>query len=267
MKRFIQLALIMSAIVMMTTSCATIISGKTAKVKVDSKQPIVGKVVLTYYGHTEEVYLPHTIKVKRRATPTIITAFADGYAPVDVTIRNKFNGTVWWNILFGGIVGVGVDALTGAKYKPEKKNIMLDFQKTSGPSLVTPIANSFETGLFSHVQNKEPEPKKTVEGSAIENLNIRCRFDSNPRGAQILWRIVSSVPSEVKNTDELWLSNSPVDTNHTFKIMGLTQQNAQDVQIEIKVKCKGYDDQVQRFNVKQAIEQQEISAYFELSKH
>lgn len=42
--------------------------------------------------------------------------------------------------------------------------------------------------------------------------------------------------------------------------------NARDVQVEIKVKRKGYMDQVKRFNVRQAIDQQEISSFFDLVK-
>ena len=47
-------------------------------------------------------------------------------------------------------------------------------------------------------------------------------------------------------------------------ILGLTYENARDVQIEIKVSKKGYEDQVKRFNVRQAIDQQEISGFFEM---
>ena len=34
--------------------------------------------------------------------------------------------------------------------------------------------------------------------------------------------------------------------------------------IEIKVTKRGYEDQVKRYNVRQAIDQQEISGFFEL---
>ncbi|MDR1226700.1 MAG: hypothetical protein LBK47_07365 [Prevotellaceae bacterium] len=44
----------------------------------------------------------------------------------------------------------------------------------------------------------------------------------------------------------------------------LTYQNSRDVTIEIKVSKAGYEDQVKRYNVRQAIDQQEISGFFEL---
>ena len=47
-------------------------------------------------------------------------------------------------------------------------------------------------------------------------------------------------------------------------ILGLTYENSRDVQIEIKVVKTGYEAQVKRFNVRQAIDQQEISSFFML---
>jgi len=44
----------------------------------------------------------------------------------------------------------------------------------------------------------------------------------------------------------------------------LTYANSRDVTIEVKVCKKGYEDQVKRFNVRQALDQQEISGFFEL---
>ena len=46
----------------------------------------------------------------------------------------------------------------------------------------------------------------------------------------------------------------------------MTYANSRDVQIEIKVRRPGYMDQTKRFNVRQAIDQQEISAFFDLVK-
>ncbi|MDE5687496.1 MAG: hypothetical protein K2I18_02580 [Paramuribaculum sp.] len=46
--------------------------------------------------------------------------------------------------------------------------------------------------------------------------------------------------------------------------MGLTYENSRNVTIEIKVTKKGYEDQVKRYNVRQALDQQEISGFFEL---
>lgn len=100
----------------------------------------------------------------------------------------------------------------------------------------------------------------------MERTIIRWFFESDPKGARIYWRIISSVPDEVKNTNELYLGNTPFEETRSFNIIGLTEENARDIQIEIKVRRKGYMDQTKRFNVRQAIDQQEISSFFELIK-
>ena len=102
--------------------------------------------------------------------------------------------------------------------------------------------------------------------TALERTVIRWAFDSDPRGARIFWRVISSIPSIVKNTNELYLTSTPYEETRSFNILGLTYENSRDVVIEIKLTKKGYEDQVKRFNVRQAIDQQEISGFFELVK-
>ena len=103
-------------------------------------------------------------------------------------------------------------------------------------------------------------------GTALERTIIRWYFDSEPRGARLYWRVVSSIPSIVKNTNELYLGTTPYEETRSFNILGLTYENSRDVQIEIKLSRPGYIDQVKRFNVRQAIDQQEISSFFDLVK-
>lgn len=102
--------------------------------------------------------------------------------------------------------------------------------------------------------------------TSLERTILRWYFDSYPQGARIFWRVISSVPDEVKNTNEVWLGSTPFEETRSFNIQGLTYENSRDVQIEIKVKRKGYIDQNKRFNVRQAIDLQEISSFFDLIK-
>ncbi len=102
--------------------------------------------------------------------------------------------------------------------------------------------------------------------TALERTIIRWYFESAPQGARIFWRVISSVPDQVKNTNENWLGNTPFEETRSFNIQGLTYENSRDVQIEIKVRRPGYLDQTKRFNVRQAIDQQEISSFFDMIK-
>ncbi len=72
------------------------------------------------------------------------------------------------------------------------------------------------------------------------------------------------MPEEVKNTNETYMTTTPLEETRSFNILGLTYENAPDVILEIKVSKRGFEDQVKRFNVRQALDQQEISSFFEL---
>ncbi|MDE5595174.1 MAG: hypothetical protein K2I89_06355 [Muribaculaceae bacterium] len=93
---------------------------------------------------------------------------------------------------------------------------------------------------------------------------IRWYFDSDPRGARIFYRIISNVPQQVKNTNESYMTTTPLEETKALNIPGLTYENSNDVVIEIKLTKRGYEDQVKRYNVRQALDQQEISGFFEL---
>ena len=114
---------------------------------------------------------------------------------------------------------------------------------------------------------------KVVSGSIhqVDNSNseisadniIRWSVQSSPSGARIFWRVISNT-QEVKNTNETYLTNTPYEETRPFNIKGLTCENSNEVTVEIKVTKKGYADQVKRFNVRQAMDQQEINTFFEL---
>ena len=108
--------------------------------------------------------------------------------------------------------------------------------------------------------------RDTPGQTALEQTIIRWAIDSDPQGARVFWRVISSVPAQVKNTNETYLMTTPYEETRSFNILGLTYENARDVQIEVKIVKSGYHTQVKRFNVRQAIDQQEISAFFMLVK-
>lgn len=132
---------------------------------------------------------------------------------------------------------------------------------TPDPTAKTSPDTSIPEGEAQKVVNRD-NPGQT----ALERTIIRWYFESAPQGARIFWRVISSVPDQVKNTNENWLGNTPFEETRSFNIQGLTYENSRDVQIEIKVRRPGYLDQTKRFNVRQAIDQQEISSFFDMIK-
>ena len=154
-----------------------------------------------------------------------------------------------------------VFAIAGVACSPVKS--LFKGPKTTTYTSVTSSAYvSDPTIPAGEVQNRVSRDR--AGQTALERTVIRWYFDSDPRGARIYWRVISSIPAEVKNTNEPYLMTTPFEETRSFNILGLTYDNSRDVQIEIKVSKKGYEDQVKRFNVRQAIDQQEISGFFEM---
>lgn len=112
------------------------------------------------------------------------------------------------------------------------------------------------------------EANKSVSGegnTALESSVIRWYIDSSPKGADVSVRVVSSTP-DVLNTNSNYVGTTPYETTETFDIKGLTYNNSGNVQIEVVCEKAGYVTQKKRFNLRQAIDQKEISTKFNLIK-
>lgn len=112
------------------------------------------------------------------------------------------------------------------------------------------------------------EKNKEVEGmgnSALEHTVIRWNIVSRPQGADVYWRVVSSTP-DVANTNSNYVGTTPYESTEAFDIRGLSYNNSGNVQIEVSCEKPGYVTQRKRFNLRQAIDQKEISAKFNLVK-
>lgn len=112
------------------------------------------------------------------------------------------------------------------------------------------------------------EGNKKVSGdgdTALENTIILWNIESSPRGADVYWRVISSTP-EVKNTNRNFIGSTPYEATESFDIKGLTYNNSGNVQIEVSCEKNGYVTQKKRFNLRQAIDQKEISTKFNLIK-
>ena len=67
------------------------------------------------------------IKDLKRGDEHIIKIEMQGYMPHEIALTKKVSGWVWGNIVFGGLVGLIVDAATGGMYilTPEQISVTL----------------------------------------------------------------------------------------------------------------------------------------------
>lgn len=101
------------------TGCATIMQGSKQDVGIASS-PTGARVMIDgiAYGQT-----PVTAKLARKDHHTVRLEL-DGYAPYEMKMTRGVSGWVWGNLLFGGIPGLAIDALTGGLYKLTPDNIV-----------------------------------------------------------------------------------------------------------------------------------------------
>ncbi|WP_304344574.1 PEGA domain-containing protein [Chryseobacterium koreense] len=103
--------LIATLAILTTTSCATIISGSKQTVKFAST-PSDAKI---FIDEVEVGKTPFETKLERKKEYQV-TIELDGYKPYATKLTKEFNAWYLGNILFGGLVGLVVDPITGAIY-------------------------------------------------------------------------------------------------------------------------------------------------------
>jgi len=205
----------------------------------------------------------------------------------DITLSSNPDGAVVY--LNGQMVSQTTPAIISVSDKTAKKTMIFKFEKDGYESRSMTISynkKQLKNNPVVYCQLKEKaKPRKKSDDptvtddqasqrvnrnnagkSEMEKTILRWYFDSDPRGARIFYRVISSVPAEVKNTNETYMTTTPFEETRSFNIQGLTYENSRDITIEIKVSKRGYEDQIKRFNVRQALDQQEISGFFELVK-
>ncbi|HWV57515.1 MAG TPA: PEGA domain-containing protein [Longimicrobiales bacterium] len=103
--------------------CATIMQGTTQAVGVSS-QPAGARIRV---NGTEFGVTPAVLQLKRKDNHVVVIEL-DGYQPYTATFTRSLSGWVLGNLVFGGLIGLVVDAASGALYKlsPEQVAATLD---------------------------------------------------------------------------------------------------------------------------------------------
>jgi len=114
--------LTVSIITIMAVGCATIMNGTTQDVGITTT-PSGAEVAIdnVSYGMT-----PLIAKLSRKDNHWIRIEM-HGYHRFDATLTKSTSGWVWGNIIFGGLIGLAIDAISGGLYKlsPDQVNAVL----------------------------------------------------------------------------------------------------------------------------------------------
>lgn len=102
------------------SGCASIVDGKNQVISVDTRSkaaPVVGAACkLTNDKGTWYVTSPGTTTVQRSYQDLNVQCEKTGLAPAVTAFKSATKGMAFGNIIFGGIIGAGVDIASGAAY-------------------------------------------------------------------------------------------------------------------------------------------------------
>jgi hypothetical protein len=119
------------------SGCATIIKGTTQSISVNTASVTGAQCTLTSSEGTWYVVTPGTVVVHKTKHDIDATCRKAGYRDANATIPSHFNGATVGNVLLGGLIGVGVDAASGANYNyPDDTQIVM--APMGAPIAVTP---------------------------------------------------------------------------------------------------------------------------------
>lgn len=128
------------------TGCASIVSGTTQVMSVEtlSKTGKVDGASCKLQNDKGVFYVttPGTVSVHRAYGDLTVTCDKAGLPTGLATIKSSTKGMMAGNILFGGFIGAGVDAASGAAYDyPPLLQIMMG-ETVGNPLIPTPVAGA-----------------------------------------------------------------------------------------------------------------------------
>ena len=126
-------------------ACATIVNGSTQAVAVNSS-PTGSSCTVDRTGARLGMIpaTPGSLILQRNSNELLVTCTKEGYTTAAKTIPASFNGTTFGNLLFGGIVGIVVDASSGANHSyPDAINVEMAANPATSPVVSgTPVASA-----------------------------------------------------------------------------------------------------------------------------
>ncbi len=133
------------ALLAAVTSCATIMQGTRQQIAISSTPTGASvRVDTTSFGTT-----PVTVALRRK-DHHIIQITMEGYQPFELTTSRSTSGWVWGNIVFGGLIGLVIDASTGGMYKIKPEEVQATLAR--GSAQVTKDKDVLYIGIVLQAQ-------------------------------------------------------------------------------------------------------------------
>jgi hypothetical protein len=106
--------LAVAAIGFLLTGCASIVRGSSQSILITTPPTVGADCVLASRAGNWSVTSPGAVRVSKSKEDVTVTCTKDGFQEAVASIPSEFEGWTVGNIVFGGLIGLGVDAATGA---------------------------------------------------------------------------------------------------------------------------------------------------------
>lgn len=134
-----------------SSGCATAVNGRTANVKLKTSPPDALVTVRDEEGIVvAQTVTPGQVELKRNRSwlrPARYTATIEreGYRPIETELKSTLNPWLVGNIVLGGPLGLGVDAASGAMWRPKHADIDLPMAQLGQPYSDVQMASATDT--------------------------------------------------------------------------------------------------------------------------
>ena len=172
-----------SLALILASGCATIVKGTTQQIPITS-DPLAADIVVdgNLVGQT-----PTSVSLKRK-NDHLLTIQKAGYQPKAVAVVRNVGGAVWGNIIAGGLIGWGVDAVSGAQYNlvPVTVSVKLEPQGAAVPATSSDDSSVFVAKLKALDQLHDSKAMSDAEyGKARLELFKRYMPEALPPEATV----------------------------------------------------------------------------------
>lgn len=127
---------LLPAAVVLASGCATVIHGTRQDVGISST-PTNARVIV---DNQQRGTTPTIAKLSRK-DHHIVRIELDGYQPFEAILTRKVSGWVWGNLVFGNVVGLAVDAISGGLYKLTPEQIQGQLNHPQSGTRIVPTTD------------------------------------------------------------------------------------------------------------------------------
>ncbi len=156
-------------------ACATLVSGTSQNISV-ATEPDGAVCDLNRAGQTIGVInpAPGTVRIDRGKNDVLVTCKKDGFVDQAETLPAGFTGTTVGNVIAGGLIGIAVDAASGANYKyPESILVILTPAQFASPQ----ARDEHFAKLRERITQRSVEAATKIKTECSQQSQDLCRDD------------------------------------------------------------------------------------------